>query len=86
MFVSIQHPFSPLWFDKLTRYLEKIGKHINRFCVKNMLHMGVHLRATCEQLEGKKKEKQGKNQKSKDFNMQQRSTNKKNTWIVSGYF
>ena len=55
MFVSIQHPFSPLWFDKLTRYLEKIGKHINRFCVKNMLHMGVHLRATCEQLEGKKR-------------------------------
>ena len=51
-----------------------------------MLHMGVHLQATCEQLEGKKKEKQGNNQKSKDFNMQQRSTNKKNTWIVSGYF
>ena len=39
--------------------------------------MGVHLQATCEQLEGKKKEKQGNNQKSKDFNMQQRSTNKK---------
>ena len=39
--------------------------------------MGVHLRATCEQFEGKKKEKQGTNQKSKDFNMQQSSTNKK---------
>ena len=50
-----------------------------------MLHMGVHLQATCEQLEGKKRKNKETIRNPKISTCSSVAQTKK-TWIVSGYF